>query len=95
MSEVKIDTVKMRETGENILKLVEDLKSTYQDFFTRLENVPTKTREWVGPTSEEFFGTIKFDKIDFMAFTNNLYKYGKYLVDSANEFEFTIQKIRR
>jgi uncharacterized protein YukE len=84
---IEIDTTKMREAGEDILKLVEELKQTYNTMFERIANMPTKTKEWQGDSAVRFATKSSSEKKDYVAFTNDLYKYGKYLIDCANYYD--------
>ena len=95
MSEIYVDTVKMRECGNEILSLVEELKLTMQTMFSRIENMPTQTKEWIGDSSQYYVTLATHDKIQYMNHANDLYKYGKYLLDCADYFEKTSQSVRR
>lgn len=95
MAEIYVDTEKMRNCGNTILDLVEEFKQTLDAIFTRLENVPTHTKEWIGDSSTLFVELAKKDKVEYYAYANSLYKYGKYLIDCANYFDRTIDSVRR
>ena len=86
---IDIDTTKMREAGEDILKLVEELKQTYTTMFDRFDNMPEGTKEWQGESAVRFVASTKKEKLDYMNFVKDLYKYGKYLIDCANYYENT------
>lgn len=94
MNEVTINTDKMRSCGEDMIKLVEELKLTFNEMFIRFGNVPEKTREWVGESAEKFVADVCKDKTEYMNFVNGLYKYGKYLIDSANEYDNLIRGMK-
>ena len=95
MLEVYADTEKMRSCGNDILQLVEEFKMTVNTMFTRIENIPVHTKEWVGESAQEFATKAMNDKIQYLNFANDLYKYGKYLLDCADYFDKTAQKVRK
>ncbi len=95
MLEIYVDTVKMRATGNEILKLVEELKQTIDAMFTRIANIPVTTKEWVGDSSVAFADSAMRDKAQYITYVNSLYKYGKYLIDAADYFDQTIAKVKR
>lgn len=95
MAEIYVDTEKMRNCGNTILELVEEFKKTLDATFTRIENVPTNTKEWIGDSSKLFAELANKDKIQYYGYATSLYKYGKYLIDCANYFDRTIESVRR
>ncbi len=95
MEEIKVDTKRIRECGDDILKLVEELKLTYNEMFTRFEKIPTETREWVGPTAEKYSAAVLGNKPTYMNFAKDLYKYGEYLINCANAYDEIVNQVRR
>lgn len=95
MSEIYVDTDKMRTCGNEILKLVEEFKHTLDAMFTRIENVPLNTGEWVGDSAMLFANLANKDKVQYYNYATALYKYGKYLVDCADYYEKVISQVRR
>lgn len=95
MNEISIDTNKVRSCGEDIIKLVEELKMNYNGLFLRLEKMPNQTREWVGSSAEAYVASVIKEKAEYMKFANDLYKYGNYLINAANEYDRLINGIRR
>lgn len=95
MAEVKFNAEKVCTCGEDIIKLVEELKLTYNGLFERLSKVPETTREWVGPTATNYFETVSKEKKIYMEYANELYKYGKFLIDISREHDKLTNEIRR
>lgn len=95
MAEINVDTEKMRNCGNEIIDLVEEFKATLDAMFTRIENVPLNTKEWVGDSANLFASLANKDKIQYYNYATSLYKYGKYLVDCADYFDKTIDSVRR
>lgn len=95
MNEINIDTVKMKEKGNEIIAQVEELKLTINEMFRRIENIPNATLEWTGDSAYQFVALAKLDKVQYYNYADDLYKYGKYLIDCAENFEKLIKEIRR
>ena len=95
MSEIYVETKKMRESGNEIINLVEEFKAILDAMFTRIENVPLNTKEWVGDSATLFASLANKDKVQYYNYATSLYKYGKYLVDCADYFDKTIDSVRR
>ena len=95
MSEIYVDTDKMRACGNEILALVEEFKATLDTMFTRIENVPIYTKEWVGDSAMLFVSLANKDKVQYYNYATSLYKYGKYLIDCADYYDKTIKSVRR
>lgn len=92
---VKVDTVKMRDAGNDILKYVNELKDLYNSMFLRIENIPESTHEWEGRSCNLYVESVRKEKIKYLSYLINLYKYGKFLIDSAEEYEKLIREIKR
>ncbi len=95
MEEVRVDTERIRKCGEDILKLVEELKLTYNDMFEKIEGIPDKSKIWAGETAQQYVAHAKNYKPMYMNFLKDLYKYGQYLVKCASEYDRLIGKVRR
>lgn len=95
MTEMEIDTVKMRDCGKDIISLTGELNITIEAMFNRLSNMPINTKEWVGNSSLEFVRIANLDKIQYLELKKALYQYGKYLIDCADYLEKTINEVRR
>ena len=91
---VNIDTQKMRNCGNDMLKLVEELRATYTNMFNELSNV-SNSRVWIGDNAEKFINSLVKDKLEFMNYVNSLAKYGNYLLDSSAQYEKTINGVNR
>lgn len=95
MNEVHVNTLKMREMGNDILEQVELLKGVIDAMFSRINDIPITTLEWVGDSANEFAVLAEKDKVQYVNYANDLYKYGKYLIDCADYMDKTIKEIRR
>jgi len=87
MAKLDIDTRKMRECGNEIMKLSISVGDDINNLFDRIQNIPTVTCEWVGQAAEAYASRAKKEKLVYLQFKDILYSYGKYLVDGAEELE--------
>lgn len=94
MANINVDTSKMRECGENIMELSNELGENFEQLFTRLTNMPAKTFEWVGSSANNFSMIANIEKSDYVKLKNNIYRFGKHLVESANSLDESIKKSR-
>lgn len=95
MAEIKVDTVKMRDCGNDIIQISLELGEEFELLFEKLQNIPIKTYEWTGAGAMAFASRAGQEKIQYMNFKNDLYKRGKFLVDYANYLESNINSLRR
>lgn len=93
MGNLIVDTKKLDESGKDIIFLTRELNEEFSALFTRISNMNTKTFEWVGSASQEFIRRINLEKVQYTKMINTLNKYGKTLVDAANEYESYVNKI--
>lgn len=91
MTEIYVDTVKMRNCGNEVLDLVEQFKAVLDAIFERIE----KMKEWVGESAQRFIALTIADKTQYYNYANSLYSYGKYLIDCADYFDNLMNDLRR
>ena len=87
MAELKVDTIKLKECGKDIMVLATELNEVLFSLYDRISKMPTTTGEWTGDAAIEFVNKLNIEKKYYLALKNNIYKYGKILYDSANSFE--------
>lgn len=92
MANLYVDTIKLKESGNEIIKLSNEFNSNVNDLFDRLVKIPTVSLEWVGESALEFSRIANVEKIDYINLKNNLYNYGKFLIDTAEEIESAMQE---
>lgn len=95
MANINIDTVKMRENGKDIMRLTSDLNELLISLYKRIELMPTTTLEWTGNSAFEFVRKLNVEKIDYFKMKDILYKYGKTLIESAEEIENKIDSSKQ
>ena len=94
MTNLQIDTKKLRENGEDILILVKELNEEFDALFNRISNMNTRTYEWIGSSSAEYVRRANIEKTQYKKFTNSLSEYGRILVSAAENFDLLATKKR-
>lgn len=93
MGNLVVDTKKLNESGQDIISLTRELNEEFSALFTRIANMNTRTFEWVGSAAEEFIRRTNIEKVQYTKMVNTLNKYGKTLVDVAQEYESYANKV--
>lgn len=91
MAEFKVDTVKLRETGKDIIKLTNELNEVFNLLFSRINNMPVTTKEWTGNAALEFVRKINIERKYYNAFKDNLCSYGKLLTIVSDKLELDVK----
>lgn len=85
---LNIDTSKIKKTGEDMIKLSEELNNLIDELYLRLYNMNKTTGEWVSNFANLYVKeTQLIDRKDAISFKDTLYKFGANLVNSANKYE--------
>ena len=85
---LNLDTSKIKKTGEDMIKLSEELNEIIEALYLRIYNMNKTSGEWVGNSANLFVRqAILVDKKDAISLKNTLYKFGANLVNSANKYE--------
>lgn len=87
MAEIKVDTVKLKECGKDIMNLTSELNDVLFSLYERINKMPTTTGEWTGNAAKTFVANLNIEKKYYLALKNNIYNYGKLLYDSAYALE--------
>lgn len=94
MKDIYIDTKKVKECGQDIMKLSMELGETIHTMFRRIQNMNNTTYEWVGASATAFIASSNIDKLQYLNMQDSIYKDGKYLVDYADSMECLISEVR-
>lgn len=93
MGVIDVNSYRLREAGNDIIMLTKEINEILNNIFTMIENMPTKTNEWMGYAAEDFARVAKLEKKDYSTFINNIDKYGKYLIEYSNKVEQLAMKV--
>ena len=91
MANIYVDTKILREKGTNVMKLALDLNEMLMSLYKRIGSMPLSTGEWVGETANEFVRILNVEKLQYFRLKDEIYKYGKILVASADVFESKVK----
>lgn len=94
MENLIVDTKKLNESGQDIISLTRELNEEFDALFSRIANISTRTFEWVGAASEDFIRRTNIEKTQYVKMVSTLNKYGKILIDTANEYDSYVSKLR-
>jgi len=95
MIDINYDTVRIRELGNNIIKLSQDYALLMSSLQSRLEKVPTNSKEWVGPAAEKFIAITNSELSSYSELSELIATYGSSLLTTANNIETAINQERR
>ncbi len=90
MQKINVNTEKLKECGNDMLNLAIELNQQIDGLFNELTNIENTC--WNGYSANEFVRFCKLDKKQYVKFKNNLYKEGKFLLDSAQMLESAATK---
>lgn len=93
MAQIEADTNKMRECGNDIMQLAIEIGEQFNNLFNRIQNMPVKTGEWTGVAASTFVSSVLSEKAQYMQLKDELYNYGKYLVEGSNDLESEIRSL--
>lgn len=85
--DINVDTQKIKQSGNEIIELSFELIEIINSFYGRINNIPTKTREWVGKESEYYSQLCQNEKIEYIKFFNSIRQLGESLVTYSNNLE--------
>ena len=89
---IDVDTTKLKKSGEDLVKLSNDLSDLCNSLYSRIYNIPYKTHEWLGVSSIGYSEKAILDKKEMVDFKNKLYEFGKDMIDIANSYNNEARK---
>ena len=94
MEDIYVDTIKLKETGENIVKLGNELNEELNFIFSRLTNL-SKMDAWVGIAVEDYIARANIEKQQYMQFKDAVIQMGKFLIEKSDIIESEINNSKR
>lgn len=91
MTTLRVDTVKMRECGNDIIEAADTYNTNVRNLFTRVGEVPSRTSDWEGISAINYANVVVKEKMDYVNFGNGLVALGNTLVQYADELEKAIK----
>ncbi len=90
---INIDTDKIVQCGNDLIKLSQDLNIIIQDMYAKINKVIV-SNTWVGESALEFVNKANQDKIQILNFQKNLYNYGLTLKNNSQRYDQDTYNIR-
>lgn len=87
-----IDTNKICECGNDLLSNVELYQEVIREMYERINNMPSKTGEWVGQGADRFVDKVNQDYKLFTCIGEELKKFSDCLIDFSNDTENITKK---
>ena len=85
---LSLDTSKIKKTGEDMVKLSEELNEIIEALYLRIYNMNKTTGEWVSNSANLFIQQANtVDRKDAISFKNTLRDFGVNLINSADNYE--------
>lgn len=95
MSKQEIDTKKIREKSDLMLKEITNFENIVNSMFGRITKMPTETKEWEGVAAKNFAAIAKDEKTkEFDVIISRMRSYVQELKQAAGEFESTERNTR-
>ena len=86
---IDVDTEKLRQCGNDLIRLSQDLSQLSTGLYDRISNMPMITQEWIGNSSFDFASKAMTEKVDAVDLKNQLYVFGAYLIGISDKYEET------
>ena len=91
MNNFDIDTKELYALGMDITLLSKELNEELSNLFMNLSNINHNV--WKGVSANEFARRANIEKIEFLKFSDSVYKYGKSLCDIAEKYDSAVMKV--
>ena len=95
MADIYIDTTKINECGEDLIKLSTEFSSVVNTMFERISKISDSEKVWAGGSAEEFKQLAKLDKKQYVTFATDFYNFGKYLIDYSASMDSTLRGVKK
>lgn len=83
---LEVDTIKLKESGESISKLADDLDTNFTGLFKRVLNV-REDQIWRGKSADEYVGSVTSSKDQYFDYASTLKVLGEYMKEYAEQLE--------
>lgn len=86
MANINIDTIKIRECGNDLLQLSQEYGEIIDLLFRRIASME-QTGEMVGQAAQDISNIARNDKLQYLQFKKDLDGLAKILIHSASSYE--------
>ena len=91
MSEIKANTERIKEYGEELVKISDDVADEIDLLFAKIEGLITKGI-WQGYSAHKYYQKVMPDKETFKSFNEEFRKYGTHLLKCSERLK-TMAKV--
>ena len=88
---IDIDTTKINNCGDDIIRLSKDLEVIMEELFSDFSKIVTNSI-WVGNSANYFVEQTKLDKNNYLNFQKSLYNYGINIKKNAENYNKNISR---
>lgn len=85
MAEINFDIAKYKAYAEDVKKNIDDFNILANNFYKRIQEIPTKTGEWYGKSALKFTSAIAPEVEEINDFVNKLYAFGNLMIDYCDK----------
>ena len=83
---IEVDTVKLKESGESISKLADDLDTNFTNLFKRVLNI-REDQIWRGTSADEYVESVSNSQQQYFDYASTLKVLGEYMKEYAEQIE--------
>ena len=87
MANLNVETNKIREAGSTIVDLSFDFIRLVNDFYNRINVIPSITNEWVGHESVNYVKMCMSEKENYFRYANSLKTLGNCLLEFSDKLD--------
>lgn len=92
MANIQVDTVKMRNAGNDIIRLTNEFNEAINTLYSRISSINSSNGGWSGAAADEFIRRSNVEKKQYVALKDELLKCGKVLINAADKYENSTNK---
>lgn len=87
-----VNTDELEDIAIELSSATNDLDAEFNALFTRLNNVPTVTKEWVGGQANHYFSRVALDRQQYTNFIDSVRGLGQELSTEASSIQARIKE---
>ena len=90
MPDIRVNTAKVRESGNDLIGIYNQIKTRKNAIYKILGEVV-----WEGEVKKSFDNTTRIDQNNFNSFLNDFYNFGDCLIKFSDYYEKTIKGVKK
>lgn len=94
MSKIYLNTTDIKESGRELVELSKEFNEIVNILFSQISTLDT-ANVWIGESANLFKQYADKEKIQYYNLKDNIYNYGKYLIDYANGMENAVSEVNK